>query len=143
DPKGKDRPWLDAVRAEASGHRPAVPLEGPLSLCITFTMPRPNSHYLKRGLRTNAPTLVSTKPDLDNTCKGVMDILTQLRFWHDDAQIAALMLHKRYGEDCGARVILEQCEPQSKKVVRSGNAVSSIRPARGTNARTGWCGADV
>lgn len=72
---------------------------GPVHLKIDFYFPRPKAHSGKHGLKPNAPRLCITKPDADNAAKAVMDALTELKFWHDDAQVAVLSVFKRYASD--------------------------------------------
>lgn len=90
--------WKEAVAAaarKALGKRWAK-LEGPLSLNLAFSMPRPQAHYLKAGLRPDAPTHHTKKPDVDNLAKAVMDALTDCGVWVDDDQIASLSVTKFY-----------------------------------------------
>ena len=37
-----------------------------------------------------------TRPDSDNAQKILQDVMTQLGFWHDDAQLAVTMTSKYY-----------------------------------------------
>lgn len=71
-------------------HMPPEPWTGPVQLIVKFFMPRPKSHY-RTGKRSNelkpdAPTWVTTKPDIDNAEKFVTDSLTG-KFYKDDCQI--------------------------------------------------------
>jgi len=50
---------------------------------------------------------VVTRPDIDNLLKAIMDVLSQVRVWHDDAQVVRLEAEKIYqAEDlaCGAEI---------------------------------------
>jgi len=40
-----------------------------------------------------------TVPDCDNLVKLLLDVLTELHFWRDDAQIAVLEVEKFYGKE--------------------------------------------
>ena len=62
------------------------PYDGPLSVSLTFWMPRP-----KRCPRT----LPTVKPDLDNLAKLILDACNGL-VWIDDSQIVHLVLDKNY-----------------------------------------------
>lgn len=57
---------------------PAEPMTGPLSVEITWMF------ELKS---CKAPHYKTTRPDLDNLEKGLLDILGTLGFFHDDAQV--------------------------------------------------------
>ena len=115
DPKGQPRPrafsrggitrmydpgtaegWKGQIAAEAMPHKPAAQLEGPLHVTLLFRFARPKSHWSKKGLKPTAPEYHTSKPDADNLAKAVLDCITQLGFWRDDAQVAALDVRKKY-----------------------------------------------
>lgn len=92
--------YEDALMFLADRFRPTSPAEGPVEIAIMFAMPRP-----KRLMRKNDPEgLVQaiTRPDWDNLPKAVMDVLTRLGFWRDDAQITDVTVKKRFAEKNGA-----------------------------------------
>ena len=96
--------WKMAVALSARSVRTTPQITAPVALGITFCMPRPLSHYkggnVARGLKDNAPTYHTAKPDADNLAKAVMDALTNLGgIWHDDAQVAQLTVEKRYARN--------------------------------------------
>lgn len=107
DPKHPVRTWRELIALEAQKHRPEHPIDGPVSLRLVFLMPRPKSHYTKKGLRPDAPTYCTTKPDFDNVSKTVADVLTQCRYWHDDAQVWCAWVEKRYHPENWTGVIVE------------------------------------
>lgn len=61
---------------------------GPLRLEVEFYLPRPKA-------RKNND-YVAVKPDIDNLLKSTMDALSNAGVWHDDAQVAAVVMSKRY-----------------------------------------------
>ncbi|SLM18277.1 hypothetical protein SPIRO4BDMA_40849 [uncultured spirochete] len=61
-------------------------LQGPVYLRTRIILPRPKVRRKE--------CFVTTKPDADNLVKGIMDVLTQIRAWRDDAQIAKLEIEK-------------------------------------------------
>ena len=77
-------------------------LEGPIKIACVFYMPRPKSHYgtgKNAGkLKTNAPTLHTKKPDLDNMLKFCYDCLNQIT-WKDDSQIVENVAKKFYSDN--------------------------------------------
>lgn len=101
--------WKSCVAAAARPHLPATPLEGPIRLYLSFRFERPKSHFTKKGKRPDAPTYVAKKPDADNAAKAVMDALTQLGAWRDDAQVVILEIWKVYATECkpGCDVAIE------------------------------------
>jgi crossover junction endodeoxyribonuclease RusA len=79
--------WRQAIaaRARAAG---AVPVAGPVSIGLTFTLPRPAS----RPKRDRHP---DRKPDLDKLIRAALDALTGIAFV-DDAQVVRCHAWKRY-----------------------------------------------
>jgi Holliday junction resolvase RusA-like endonuclease len=77
-----------------------------VALEVAFTSPRPKRHFVKAGLRPSSPTWFCSKPTADNAAKAVMDALTQLGLWRDDAQVVSLQGRKTFGAaaEVGARL---------------------------------------
>ena len=68
---------------------------GPVSVSLTFAMPRPKSHFGTKGLKASAPVAHVGKPDVDNTCKLILDQITRSGcVWRDDSQVVSLSVHK-------------------------------------------------
>ena len=80
----------------------AIPKEsetimGPVSVEIAFWLPRPKSHLRKDGtLKPSAPEHHTQKPDVDNLAKAVLDVLTDIRVWEDDAQVHSLSITRSW-----------------------------------------------
>lgn len=49
-----------------------------------------------------------TKPDTDNSLKMLKDVMTKLRFWHDDAQVASEITQKLWRKVPGLYVAVEE-----------------------------------
>lgn len=77
-------------------------LHAPLSVTLTFFMPRPKSHFGSRGtLKASAPRFMHDgRPDADNLAKAVLDALTGIGAWIDDEQVCELTVRK-YWEQPG------------------------------------------
>ena len=73
-------------------------LFGALGVRLTFYMPRPKSHYRANGfLKTSAPMIIhNQKPDVDNLAKAVLDAMTGIQAWRDDAQVCELTVSRRW-----------------------------------------------
>lgn len=70
---------------------------GGVDLSIAFAFPRPKAHFGRGGwLKGSAPWLHTSRPDADNLLKAVMDALTDVRVWRDDAQVHGVCVSKRY-----------------------------------------------
>lgn len=63
-------------------------LEGPLSVGIIVTVPRPKTTKLPHP-----------KPDVDNYAKAVLDAMTDAGIWANDSQVAFLVVKKEWGDD--------------------------------------------
>jgi len=86
----------------ASRHAPESPMEGPLHLSITFAWPWRACESKKNralGLMPHA-----SKPDCSNVVKMLEDVLTKLRFWNDDNQVAELSVRKFWSDQPGINV---------------------------------------
>jgi Holliday junction resolvase RusA-like endonuclease len=102
--------WKSAVAVAAQDLRGAFTSARPLKVAIRFTFPRPKTHRRRDGsLRPGAPIFHSSKPDIDNAAKAVLDALTQIGVWADDCQVVNLFLSKRYADDGrpGAQVTID------------------------------------
>ena len=72
------------------------PLEGPLRVNITFVHNRPKRLLLKAGDRPDGRIYKTTKPDIDNLLKMVLDILTQSSIWIDDNRVTSISCEDYY-----------------------------------------------
>lgn len=137
-PKGAVRPtvlipntaeyWKSSVAVAAEVFRDRFPLTGPISLQVQFVFGRPKNHFKIRkselaGLRDDAPLWHTQTPDADNCVKAIMDALTHIGVWRNDAQVCDLHITKKFcvesAQDQGAWVaiseILYRTPPESNK----------------------------
>ena len=88
------------------------PIEGPVSLVLTFCIPRPKSHFRANGmLKATAPRFCKAKPDFDNLAKAVADQLTTCGVWLDDKQVVAhdfVKLYAHHGEAAGCEITIKE-----------------------------------
>ena len=71
-------------------------LEGPVSVRIVCWFDRPKSHSKKRRQKPEPKT---TKPDLDNVGKAILDALNEIAY-NDDGQVFMLTVEKWYVGPC-------------------------------------------
>jgi Holliday junction resolvase RusA-like endonuclease len=71
-------------------------LEGPVSVRIVCLFERPKGHSKKRRQYTEPKT---TKPDLDNVGKAILDALNKIAY-NDDGQVFMLRVEKWYVGPC-------------------------------------------
>lgn len=103
----KVKPWRQDVKAaglEVVASMPGwVPLDGPLSVAMTFAFLRPKGHYgtgRNAGIvKASAPTRPAGMPDLSKLVRSTEDALTGVA-WVDDARVVE---YRRLGKHyCGS-----------------------------------------
>ena len=106
--------WRQSVKIAVinEGVKPREPLAGSISVNLGFIFERPKSHFrsgkYSHLLKDDAPDFHIKKPDCDNLAKAVLDVLTELKIWHDDSQVTHLTTTKQYGDKSGCLIsILE------------------------------------
>lgn len=97
-----------AVAAKRAGLENRM-LEGAVAVQINAWFRRPKSHLKKSGeVKPGAPAYKTSVPDCDNVEKAVLDALTQIGAWRDDAQVADCHTRKRYERDPSTYVRIER-----------------------------------
>lgn len=86
-------------------HQPAEPFTGPVKLNIKYVYPWRKSEP-KRN-RTQGWMWNDKRPDADNLAKQICDVMTLLRFFEDDGQVALLQVEKQWGDQSGIGICLE------------------------------------
>lgn len=116
DASNRSRGWRKTVAAAArDAMEGREPLEGPLSLMLVFSMPRPAYHFgtgrNADTLKPSAPARPTVKPDVLKLARLVEDVLTGIVYL-DDAQIVFETLTKRYGRPdwVGAQIFVDPFE---------------------------------
>ena len=93
--------WKEEIKAT---FRPVLrpTITGPVRLQASFFLPKPKS-------MKNAGNIAhAKKPDTDNLLKAVMDSLTAVGVWVDDAQVYRIETGKYYAlKKPGAQIIVE------------------------------------
>lgn len=87
------------LRDHLAGHRPDVPFQGAVMLCVKWCFPRG---------RHRDGQYRSTRPDTDNLQKLLKDVMTELGFWNDDAQVASEIAEKFWAEISGLYVCVQE-----------------------------------
>mgnify|MGYP003131642973 CR=1 FL=1 len=70
-------------------------ITSPVALVLSFVFTRP-----KGMMRKADPTeriFKDTKPDIDNLCKSIMDVLQDCKIIKDDSQVVSVIAQKWYG----------------------------------------------
>ena len=89
------------LAAHLTAHRPPEPLTGPLRLVVKWCFPA--------GKHPDG-TYKPTRPDTDKLNKLLQDVMTDLHFWKDDAQVASEIIEKFWAEVPGIWIRVEQLE---------------------------------
>lgn len=96
---GTANEWKHAV-ADAWRLLKRPPVSGPVRLTLEFGFPRPKGHFGSgknaTAIRPSAPVCHTSKPDTDNLAKAVMDELTRIGAWGDDAAVWNLTCLRRW-----------------------------------------------
>ena len=88
-------------------HCPNTMMEGPVGLTLTLALPIPISWSRKKQAAAVAGEIRPTsRPDIDNYAKAVMDGLDG-RAFADDAQVVSLAVELVYATDPHVRVIVQ------------------------------------
>lgn len=97
--------WEHAVRTMARRYRPRTEWLGPVSIEVTFYLPKP---------KTVARLRPAVRPDIDKLVRGAVDGLSGVIF-KDDAQIVRLDAQKLYcntvRSEPGAAISIAEVEP--------------------------------
>lgn len=94
--KEKVRDAEDFLAAMLAPHAPDDPLVRPLFFQARWCFPYRKSE-LKSVTKVGREVPHTTRPDLDNLEKNLLDVLTRLRFWEDDAQVYTKSTAKVWG----------------------------------------------
>jgi Holliday junction resolvase RusA-like endonuclease len=92
--KGTAESWKSDIALAARTYLPRSPLDCPLRLTVAFFFPRPVRLFRKSDPDGAIPH--TAKPDADNALKAVMDCLTAIGMWRDDALVCSTVVEKFY-----------------------------------------------
>lgn len=87
------------LRAHMSRHVPVEPFQGAVRLTTWWCFPVLGNH--RDG------EYKTSKPDTDNLVKLLKDVMTDLGYWQDDAQVASEVIEKYWAEQPGIYVKAE------------------------------------
>lgn len=90
----------EKLRVHLGRHVPEEKLNGALRLTTWWCFPMKGKH--QNG------EYKTSRPDTDNLVKMLKDVMTELRFWNDDAQVASEVIEKYWAELPGIYVKVEE-----------------------------------
>lgn len=108
--KAKVKEAENFLAAMLQPYAPAEPFTGAVELRATWCFPYRKSEA-KANTRDGAFIPHTSRPDLDNLEKGLLDTLTRLRFWEDDSQVAQKKTNKAWGVSPFLDIHIRDIEP--------------------------------
>lgn len=88
------------------------PFIGPVHVSVKFIFPFTQDQARRHVAQLGDPAFETghgVRPDFDNSLKLLLDVLTELNFWTDDAQIDDANVHKRRGSDPRILIAIDAC----------------------------------
>jgi crossover junction endodeoxyribonuclease RusA len=115
--------WRHAVAEggrKALGDTPGPTEEGPVTVAVSFLLPKPKSAPKWKRWPT-------AKPDLDKLIRAVFDALTGVLF-KDDSQVVSVTASKAYAVDCPAGADIQVVPIGAREREMAAAAVSCAPP---------------
>ena len=100
-----------AFQAHLAKHRPIKPINGPVRLIVKFLFP-----ITKAG---KAEWYKITRPDLDNLEKLLLDAMTKLGFWGNDARICSKLTEKFHSDFQGLFIEIFEIDQRTGRPVEA------------------------
>lgn len=88
------------LQAHLAGHVPVEKYTGAVRLITKWCFPITGKHV--------DGEYKSTKPDTDNLQKMLKDVMTDLKFWTDDALVASEITEKFWAQMPGIYIVIEE-----------------------------------
>lgn len=88
------------LRDNLAAHIPDKPFESGVRFMVKWLFPISGNH-------NNGEYKIS-KPDTDNLQKMLKDIMTDLKFWKDDALVASEIVEKFYADIPGLFIVIQE-----------------------------------
>jgi Holliday junction resolvase RusA-like endonuclease len=99
--------WLSHFEKILAAAKPGTPISEPCFISLTFAFP-----HLKSVSNKNkaSRTFKTTRPDLDNLEKSILDSLVRVGFIADDSLVCQKFSQKYFDEDFGIRICITSAE---------------------------------
>lgn len=109
--------WKRLVMIAAQRHMPAEPIDEAVAVTLRFWFPRPMAHFgtgkYAGQLKQHAPVVHTSRPDVDNLAKAVLDALVSCTLLVRDERVAVLTVRKLYcdpGQRPGCEIVIRYLE---------------------------------
>lgn len=94
------RDWEERLKAALEESRPKKPISGPVLLQVTWGF--------KARQKKDLFTYKLTRPDTDNMQKTLKDVMTEMKYWIDDAQVVYETCKKLWVDEPGIVIKIEE-----------------------------------
>jgi len=98
--------WVDLARPYMVAGKPDKPCEGPIRVYIRLYYSPPK--YLLPKISKCKTLVKTTKPDVDNVVKVILDEFTKIGYWLDDAQIWSIQIEKYWSTEPSVQMYYDQ-----------------------------------
>ena len=104
----KSRAYKELVKLVAWQNKPSEPIQEPIKLAVDVYIVPPKKYHTKpkQALIASGELRPTTKPDIENLLKGIMDGMTGI-IYRDDSLVVELVARKFYDMTPRAEVIVE------------------------------------
>ncbi len=110
---GKGKAVQNDLMSLFAPHRPDKPLEGAVDVSIVWAYPWRKSETKRNRALGSMPC--TTRPDVDNLCKTILDIMTRLAYWTDDGQVYRLTICKYWSDRPGIGLTITEKNDRETK----------------------------
>ena len=104
----KSRAYKELVKLVAWQNKPSEPIQEPIKLSVDIYIVPPKKYHTKpkQALIASGEMRPTTKPDIENLLKGIMDGMTGI-IYRDDSLVVELVARKFYDMTPRAEVTVE------------------------------------
>ena len=94
------RDWEERLKAALEESKPKKPISGPVQLKVMWGF--------KARKKKDLFTYKITRPDTDNMQKTLKDVMTEMKYWIDDAQVVYETCKKLWVDEPGIVIKIEE-----------------------------------
>ena len=90
-------------QAVMEGQKPEAPFKGPVRVKVVLHYPH-TQKTVRQATADNLRVAKTSRPDLDNASKMILDAMTKAGYWADDSQVYSLAIEKYHCDMTGVQV---------------------------------------
>jgi Holliday junction resolvase RusA-like endonuclease len=88
------------LKAYLAKYRPECPSQGAVQLVVKWCFPLKGKHLDGQPF--------TNRPDADNLCKTLLDVMTELGYWKDDSKVYSLVCEKFWAKRPGIYIRIKE-----------------------------------